>query len=763
MGFFQGGAMHKNICRGCTMLGLFLLASRLHAALPTNPEWMTPIAPFHIAGNLYYVGSKDLASYLIVTPQGHMLINSSFKESVPLIRSSVEQLGFQFKDIKILLISHAHFDHDAGSAEVIRQTGAKYMVMDADVPVVESGGAADFAYGEYKYEPAKVDRVLHDGDEVKLGGTVLTAHKTAGHTPGCTTWTLKVKEAGRLLDTVIVGSWNVNPGFRLVDRLGQPASYPGIAADYRRTFAVLKSLPSDVFLGAHGAYFGMLAKLDRIKSGTQENVWIDHSGYLAAVAEREQAFETELKLQQDSAAQSAGALKPYISEDSAALVLMHVRVIDGSGAPPADDQRIDIEGGKISRVQGAKLKNAFPPGAKVLDLTGKTVIPGLVGMHEHLFYTAPERGRDGLPFWIEMIDSGPRLYLASGVTTARTAGSMEPYTDLSLKKLIDSGLKPGPKLWITGPYIGDLSGIAPQLHTLADPEDAGRTVDYWAAEGVTSFKAYQSIKADELKIAIEHAHAKGLKITGHLCAVGFREAAALGIDNLEHGIAVDTEFLPTKKPGICAAREALEDLAKNVDIDSAPVQDMIRDLVSHHVAVTSTLAVFEISVPNRPSVQKMMRAKDALSPQGWATYLRVRSSIAEDNNPLMAAAFKKEMQFERDFVKAGGLLLAGCDPTSFGGVLPGFGDQRGLELLVEAGFTPVEAIHIATENGAIFLGESARIGSIAAGKAADLVVISGNPAQNIDDVENVQMVLKDGIGFDPVRLLKSVQGMVGER
>jgi len=464
-----------------------------------------------------------------------------------------------------------------------------------------------------------------------------------------------------------------------------------------------------------------------------------------------------------SFAQAPNALKPYVSEDSPVLVLTHVRVIDGTGAAPMEDQRIDIEGGKISRVQSAKLKNAYPQNAKILDFTGKTVIPGLVGMHEHLFYTGPERGKDGLPFWIEMIDSGPRLYLAGGVTTARTAGSMEPYTDLSLKKLIDAGDKPGPKLRITGPYIGDLLGLAPQLHTLADADDAGRTVDYWAAEGVTSFKAYMGIKPEELKVAIEHAHAKGLKVTGHLCAVGFTEAAALGIDNLEHGIFVDTEFYPGKKPGICPAKEAAEDFAKNVDIEGAPVQSMIRDLVSHHVAVTSTLAVFEITVPNRPALRKMLRAKDALSPQGWSTYLRVRSSIAEENNPLSAVSLKKEMQFERDFVKAGGLLLAGCDPTSFGGVLPGFGDQRGIELLVDAGFTPVEAIHIATQNGAKFLGESDSIGSIAAGKAADLVVLSGNPAQNIEDIENVQLVFKDGIGFDPVKLIQSVQGLVGQR
>ena len=278
---------------------LLLLAPRLNAQAPTHPEWTTPIAPFHIAGNLYYVGSKDLASYLGVTPQGDILINSSLETSVPMIRSNVEQLGFKFNDIKVLLISHAHFDHDAGSAEIIKETGAKYMVMDDDVPVVESGGATDFAYGKYTYPKAMVNRVLHDGDEVKLGGTVLVAHKTAGHTRGCTTWTMQVTEAGRPLNVVIVGSWNVNPGFRLVDHADQPASYPGIAADYRRTFATLKALQCDIFLGAHGAYFGMLKKLDRIKAGAKENVWIDAKGYQDALAEREQAFEKELKRQEN--------------------------------------------------------------------------------------------------------------------------------------------------------------------------------------------------------------------------------------------------------------------------------------------------------------------------------------------------------------------------------------------------------------------------------------------------------------------------------
>jgi metallo-beta-lactamase class B len=275
---------------------MVLLAPQVGAA--EAAAWTTPIAPFRIAGNVYYVGSQDLASYLIVTPQGDILINSSLESSVPLIRTSVEQLGFRFQDIKILLISHAHGDHDAGSAEVKRETGAKYMVMDGDVSVVESGGKTDFAYPDNHYPAVKVDRVLHDGDHVRIGDTVLVAHKTPGHTRGCTTWTLRVSEAGRPLNVVIVGSWNVNDGYRLVDRPGHPASYPGIAADFRRTFSILKGLPCDVFLGAHGAYFDMLTKLERIRAGASSNVWIDPQGYQAKVQEREQAFEMELTREQ---------------------------------------------------------------------------------------------------------------------------------------------------------------------------------------------------------------------------------------------------------------------------------------------------------------------------------------------------------------------------------------------------------------------------------------------------------------------------------
>jgi imidazolonepropionase-like amidohydrolase len=481
------------------------------------------------------------------------------------------------------------------------------------------------------------------------------------------------------------------------------------------------------------------------------------------IARRTAILCTSLLLSLTSLAQQKPSpLAPYVKQSAPVLVLEHARLIDGTGSAPQEDMRVDIAGGKITAVQSANMHTPYPPNAKVLDMTGKTLIPGLVGMHEHLFYPAPQQPEGGVALYLEAADSAPRLYLAGGVTTARTAGSMEPYTDLELKQEIDAGQRPGPKLDVTGPYLEGKGTFAVQMHQLADAEDAARTVDYWAAEGVTSFKAYNYLTADELKAAIDRAHAHGLKITGHLCSIGFRQAAALGIDNLEHGLVVDTEFFPGKKPDECPGfRPSMTYFEKSLNVDGPEVQEMIRDLVAHHVAITSTLAIFETFSPNRPPMDREYAALKTLSVQAARDYFVDRSYTAESN--VGSAGLGKEMRFERDFVAAGGLLMAGCDPTGYGGVVPGFGDQRNIELLVEAGFSPVEAIRIATLNGATYLGKDASIGSIAPGKAADLVVLGGNPVEKIENIEKVELVFKDGIGFDPAKLIKSVTELVGLR
>ena len=458
-------------------------------------------------------------------------------------------------------------------------------------------------------------------------------------------------------------------------------------------------------------------------------------------------------------------VKAFVKVDVPTVALTHVRVIDGTGAPAREDQTIILSQGKIESVSDAA-SAAIPKDAQTLDLHGYTVIPGLVGMHDHMFYPT------GNGIFGEMAYSFPRLYLAGGVTTIRTTGALEPYTDLQLKKEIDAGETPGPKMHVTGPYLEGKGSWALQMHQLTGPEDATKTVNFWLDQGVDNFKAYMFITPAELAAAVAAAHKRGAKVTGHLCSIGFREAASLGIDNLEHGLFVDTEFFPGKKPGECPDENAENPvLMATLDVHTGPLHDMIVDLVQHHVAVTSTLPVFEMgSFAGRPTMQK--RVLDALSPDARSAILanRVRSSDSSMIQKRYGSevspwpeAFKKEMEFELAFSQAGGLLLAGLDPTGMGGVIAGFGDQREVELLVEAGFTPPEAIHIATANGAQFMGDLDRVGTIAPGKQADLVVIKGDPSKKIEDIENVETVFKDGIGYDSAKLIESVRGVVGSR
>jgi imidazolonepropionase-like amidohydrolase len=455
-------------------------------------------------------------------------------------------------------------------------------------------------------------------------------------------------------------------------------------------------------------------------------------------------------------------VKAFVKSDAPVIALTHVRVIDGTGAAARENQTVVLAKGKIESM-GDAATAAVPSGAQVMDMTGDSVIPGLVGMHDHLFYPM------GDAIFGEMGFSFPRMYLAAGVTTIRTGGALEPYTDLEIKKAIDAGQTPGPHMHVTGPYLEGVGSFAVQMHAITSPEDAVKTVNFWMDEGVDNFKAYNFITADEFGAAIVAAHKRGAKVTGHLCSIGFREAAALGIDDLEHGLTVDTEFFPWKKPGECPYTPKNDVFIANLDLSSAPVKEMIQDLVKHHVAVTSTLPVFEMEVPGRPALQP--RVLEALSPDARAAFLsnKVRMGDKARSQRLygsdvsaLTGVFKKEMEFEYAFVKAGGTLIAGEDPTGIGGDLAGFGDQREVELLVEAGFTPLEAIKIATWNGAQYLGDD-HIGSIGVGKNADIVVVKGDPSKKIEDIENVEIVFKDGVGYDSAKLFESVRGKVGLR
>lgn len=458
----------------------------------------------------------------------------------------------------------------------------------------------------------------------------------------------------------------------------------------------------------------------------------------------------------------ASERQQFIRVEAPVVVLAHVRVIDGTGAAARDDQTIVIADGKIQSI-GASPSGNVQPNAQTLDLRGYTVLPGLVGMHNHMFF--PQGGTP--PIYSDMGISFPRLYLALGVTTIRTTGSVAPFTDLEIKRFIDSGRMIGPKMHITAPYLEGRGSFTPVMHELTGPDDARRMVNFWADEGATSFKAYMNITRAELRAAVEEAHKRGLKVTGHLCSIGFREAAEIGIDNLEHGLLVDSEFVPDKQPDQCPGGAVSASL-RQLDLNSAAVRETIRTLVTKNVAITSTLPVFEAG--GAPLAQSGIGAASALlnprvlnvmSTDARVRYLAARARVSSDSGYV--ALLRKAMDFERAFVQAGGLLIAGLDPTGNGGIVAGFGDLREVELLVEAGFTPLEAIKIATFNGARFLGEDAHIGSIAVGKQADLMVVKGNPAVSIGDIEKVEIVFKDGVGYDSEKLIQSVQGLVGIR
>ena len=453
----------------------------------------------------------------------------------------------------------------------------------------------------------------------------------------------------------------------------------------------------------------------------------------------------------------------YIKVDAPKVVLTHVRIIDGTGAAPLEDRNVVIEGSRITSVSAGS-DVAAAKGQTVLDLHGATVIPGLVGMHNHLFHIArPNLHADGSsesPVLVpQMTFTSPRLYLAAGVTTIRTTGSVETYTDLNLKHMVDEGKLVGPHMDVTAPYLEGSSSPFIQMHQLTGPDDAKRMVDYWADMGATSFKAYINITRAELAAAIEAAHKRGLKVTGHLNSVTYDEAADLGIDDLEHGFFVNTQLDPDKKPDTYS-NAPFGTTPMAMDPEGEAAKKLIAKLVAKHVAITSTLPVFEHMVPNRPPVRTL--AMEVLTPQAREAWLYARNLTAAKPPEKPTALFKRDMALERAFVAAGGLLIAGPDPTGNGGTIPGISDWREVELLVEAGFSPVEAIRIATYNGALYLGRQERIGSIAPGKNADLVIIRGNPAEKIDDIEKVELVFKDGVGYDSAKLFESVKGHYGQ-
>jgi imidazolonepropionase-like amidohydrolase len=449
--------------------------------------------------------------------------------------------------------------------------------------------------------------------------------------------------------------------------------------------------------------------------------------------------------------QGASKATTFVTVSEPVVVLTNVTVIDGTGAAPLPRQTIVVRDGKIAAVGPAASVQA-PAGARVIDLPGSTVIPGLVGMHDHLFYTAVGGRETVLSF------SGPRLYLGSGVTTIRTTGSVSAYSDIATKNAIDKGTEPGPHVYLTAPYItGNGEGSSGIMAVLNSPDEAKHFVDYWATEGVTWLKAYADIHRAELKAAIDEAHRKGIKVTGHLCSVTFSEAVDMGIDNLEHGYATATDFDPQKQPDVCPSGSLAR--VGGTTPDATTAQAVYKKMIDHHVSMTSTLSVIESLLPHRPYDPRTL---DLMAPDLRTSFLALRAHIdSEGSWPFKTVVIKNAEAFEKGFVDAGGLMGAGCDPTGIGGDPPGIGDQRNYELLIEAGLTPQQVVQIMTANGAKILGAYDHIGSVERGKAADLVVLDGDLAADPTVIHKVTTVFKDGVGYDSPKLIASANGHLG--
>ncbi len=455
------------------------------------------------------------------------------------------------------------------------------------------------------------------------------------------------------------------------------------------------------------------------------------------------------------AAQSADELsettREFVAIGEPVVALTHVTVIDGTGAEPRADQTVIIDGGRIAAM-GPSDEVAVPEGAREIDLAGHTVIPGMVGLHNHMFYTAAGGRGSQANF------TAPRLYLASGVTTIRTTGSRRPYDDINVRSEIERGLIPGPRIHVTAPYMTGTDG-ATTMAQVDSPEQARRFVSYWASEGAEWIKAYTAVTREDLAAAIEEAHANGLKVTGHICSVSFREAVELGIDNIEHGFVTASDFIASKEPDQCPSN-LMARVGAEADPRGETAADVIATMVEAGVPMTSTLAVYEPFIPGRPTKDSATLA--VMAPEIREDYLSAREQIdTNPDYPLSDVHFEKAMEFERAFVEAGGVLAAGVDPTGLGGAIAGFGDQRNYQLLHEAGFTPSKIIQIMSLNGARVLGVDDELGSVETGKIADLAVREGDLTEDPGAIRNVHLVFKDGVGYDSGKLIESVEGRVG--
>ncbi len=695
-------------------LFLALLTTVAHAQKdPVSRSWNEPIPPFRITDNLYYVGAADITSYLITTPEGHIVLDGGFEETASIIRTNIKQLGFAIEDVRILIGSHAHYDHAGGLTELKRVSGAQFVSSTLEAPLYAAGGKDDPQFGDrFLFPPIVADRQIADGERVTLGGVTLTARITPGHTRGCTTWLLG--------DAVFVCSPTA-PGYQLVDN----PRYPNIIDDYRRQFAILRSLKPKIFLGSHGNFFDLDEK--RKKHGAA-NAFIDPDGYRAFVARMEKSFEDKVAEQRIAAH---------------GMVLHRATVIDGTGAPPRANADVIIRDGKIVDVVSADAAR-HPTGAYVVDASGKFVIPGLVDMHAHLL----------LHPWNEKGEIEPRydraaaldhlkLFLRFGVTAVRDPGA-ETADAILLRDLVRAGKVTGPEIFTAGRILIS-SDFTPEPFVIVRDAATVRDEIRWQAQaGVDMIKIYSSMPPELVKVAIEEGHRLGLPVSGHLQRTTWTEAARLGIDGVEHAAPWSTEYIPPSSrdaapSGMMSRVYWLEHL------DEKAIDEMIAELAAHKVVVDPTLMAMHTKFWG--DHERYTQSPDlALLPEkvrkGWPAGRFTNGWTAEEY-ARSRKAWPVVLRLTKKMHDAGVHLVVGTDtPTPW--IVPGASVHDEMQLLADAGIPAMTILRMATHDAARALRREREFGSIAPGMRADLIVLSKNPLDAIANTRSIDMVIQRG-------------------
>jgi metallo-beta-lactamase class B len=686
---------------------------------PVSRSWNQPVEPFRIAGNLYYVGASDVTSFLITTPQGHILLDGGFEETAPMIVANVRRLGFRIEDVRLLLNSHAHYDHAGGLAALKKASGASFVASRGDAPLLARGGHGDPQFRDrLLFPPIAADRIVDDGDSVSLGGTTLVAHITPGHTPGCTTWTTTIADGAKSYAVVFVGSSTAPEGYVLTTN----CRYPNAVADYRRTFAVLRSLHPDIFLAAHGSFFGLAEKL-------KTHDFVDPQRYAAFVDQTERDFEKRVA--------------------SETLVIHDATVIDGTGAPPRPHTDVVVEAGRIAQI-GDAATVAHPAGARVIDAANQFLIPGLIDMHAHIAGDVMnEKGEPGDRWDRDVALVFLRDFRRFGVTTIRDPGAIMADA-LLLRRLLRDGEVDGPQLFTAGRILNDSEFRPPAFQPVHDEAHVRDEIRWQAMAGVDVVKIYSSMPPELTAAAIDEAHRRGLPIIGHLQRTTWTEAARLGIDGLEHAApwsrayvtASEREAMPNSMFGRVYWLEHL---------DAAAIDEMIGELVAHHVVVDPTLMAtmqtkFWGNDPRWTANPDLQYVPESVR-KGWAA-----GAFTKDWTPAMFAEAQKSWPILLGLVKKmfdrGVELVVGTDtPTPW--IVPGASVHDEMKLLADAGIPPLAIVRMATFNAARALRQEREFGSIRTGLRADLVLLSKDPIASIANTRAIEMVIQNGAVVPP--------------